>query len=179
MLRLYVLRIFVVRMSAVCFISKFLWGCAIQVIGKVFRNSSILESTVSTHPCSFVWSKTSGTECGGLFLCRKIGRSFFIMLYRMMFCKIISKIFLSWFLCNEIFCFLSRIQKYHIFIARDRYCLISSLVVSEADLYSVYNCVMGFGCPNSSNMLLEMMTSLPVTKQPPVSASDAEATTNF
>ena len=41
------------------------------------------------------------------------------------------------------------------------------------------NCAMVCGWPISSNVFLRMMTSPPVTKQPPVSASAVEAARNF
>ena len=43
----------------------------------------------------------------------------------------------------------------------------------------VKNCVIGYRCTNSSNVLRKIIISFPVMKQPPVSASAAEAVTNF
>ena len=99
----------------------------------------------------------------------------------MMFYKIISNIFLPFFPWNKkVFSlFLSRIQKYRIFIARESYWLIALLEMPEAVTFSVHICVMGCGWTNYYNVFREIMTSLPVTKQPPVSASSVEAATNF
>ena len=105
----------------------------------------------------------------------------FMMLLIVMFPKIVRKIILSCFICNEkIFkVFGSRIQKYCIFIARERCCLIILLAIPEAIVLSVNTCVIECRWNISSNVFHKMMTYIPVTKQPPVSTSDAKATTNF
>ena len=40
-------------------------------------------------------------------------------------------------------------------------------------------CILGCGWSNYSNVFRKIMTSLPVTKKPPISASVAEVATNF
>ena len=99
----------------------------------------------------------------------------------MMLRKIVGKIFLSWFPCNEkVFLFFcSWIQKYCIFIARDCCCLIVLSVILAAVVFSFHTCVMDCGWPISSNVFRKMMTYLPVTKHPPVYAFRSEAATNF
>ena len=62
---------------------------------------------------------------------------------------------------------------------RKRFCLVLSLEIVEAVVLYVHICVTVCGWPNSSNMFRKMMTSLTVTKQPPVSDSAAEAATKF
>ena len=103
------------------------------------------------------------------------------MFYKMMFCKIFCKIFLSFFPSNDnvLYVFLSRIQKYRIFIARDQCFLIISFAITVSIMLSVNTCVMGFGWPICSNVFRRIMTYLPVTKHPPVSAYEEEGPTNF
>ena len=52
-------------------------------------------------------------------------------------------------------------------------------VIPAAIVLSVHTCVMGCGWTVSYNVFCSIMTSLPVSKHPPVSASAAEAATNF
>ena len=54
-----------------------------------------------------------------------------------------------------------------------------SFAIPEAILLSMHTCVMVCGCSISSYVFCRVMTSLPVTKNPPFSASASEATTNF
>ena len=75
--------------------------------------------------------------------------------------------------------FLSRIQKYCIFVACDHCCFIVLFAISEALLLSIHTFVLICRWPISSNVFCRMMTSLPVTKHPPVSASVAEEATSF
>ena len=49
----------------------------------------------------------------------------------------------------------------------------------EAVAFSVNTCVMVCGCTNYYNVFRKMMTSLPIRKQLPVSASATEVVTNF
>ena len=68
--------------------------------------------------------------------------------------KIVCNIFLSCSTYNED-CFKgfwSLIQKYHIFIARDFFCLVVTLEIPAAEVFSVHTCVMGCGWPISYNM---------------------------
>ena len=75
--------------------------------------------------------------------------------------------------------FWSRIQKYLILIVRDRYWLIVSFAITAAVLFSMHTCVMGCRWNISYNMFRIMMTYFSVMKHPSVSASTAEAATNF
>ena len=51
--------------------------------------------------------------------------------------------------------------------------------IPEDVVLSVHTFIMGCGWTISSNAFRRIMTSLPVTKNPPVSASASEAATNF
>ena len=53
-----------------------------------------------------------------------------------------------------------------------------SFAITAAVVLSVHTSVMGCGWTISSNVFLSIMKSLPVTKNPPVSDSVAEAATN-
>ena len=94
----------------------------------------------------------------------------FVMLCRMMLCKIVCRFSFPAFHAMRKFLkgFWSQIQKYFIFVAR--YCcfLVVSLVIPEAVALSVYTFVMGCGWSISSNLFRKTGTSLPVTKHPPV-----------
>ena len=70
--------------------------------------------------------------------------------------------------------FWSRIQKYRIFVARDRCCLIVSFAIPAAVVLTVHTCVIGCGWNISYNVFRRMMKSLPFTKNPLVSASISE-----
>ena len=61
----------------------------------------------------------------------------------------------------------------------ERCFLIVSLAITEAVALYVHIFLTGCGWSNSSNVFCKNMTSLPVTKKPPVSYSDAEAATSF
>ena len=65
------------------------------------------------------------------------------------------------------------------FIVRDCCSLIVLLSIAAAVLFSVHTCVMGCGWTIYSNVFRTILTSIPVKKHPPVSASAAEAATNF
>ena len=56
--------------------------------------------------------------------------------------------------------------------------LLYIFTIPEAVIMSKYTCVTSCGCPISSYVFSKMMTSPPVTKHPPVSASAVEAAIN-
>ena len=62
---------------------------------------------------------------------------------------------------------------------RDRCCLILSFAITAAFVLSVHTCVIGCVWPISYNVIRWIMSSLPVTKKSPVSASAEEAVTIF
>ena len=102
----------------------------------------------------------------------------FMMVCIMMFSKTIGNFFALLSMQWGFFCiFLSRIQKYRIFISCERCCLIVLLEMPEYVLLSVNNCVMSCGWPYYSKLFRKMMTYISVTKHPLVSASVEEVQT--
>ena len=101
--------------------------------------------------------------------------------FRIIFCKIVCTIFLSYFPCNEIFlkCFWVTNPKIaHI------HCvwllLLDCIILNSIGCLIVHaNFCNVTWVDHSSNVFRRMTTSLLVTKNPPVSASASEATTNF